>query len=117
MARDRPSPYGNPGRFFTVARGPVPRDRCMAMGTRSDARMAPEGPNPTMTEPPHSIGQSARTTPVSQASLRRLLRVIIIVVLLRDACFAGNVRLGLRLRVSGVIVCCCVARSPFGIMF
>ena len=36
MARDRPSPYGNPGvfcastrgRFFTVARGPVPRDRC-----------------------------------------------------------------------------------------
>ena len=26
MARDRPSPYGEGRRFFTVARGPVPRD-------------------------------------------------------------------------------------------
>ena len=26
MARDRPSPYGETGRFFIVARGPVPRD-------------------------------------------------------------------------------------------
>ena len=29
MARDRPPPYGE-GTFFIVARGPVPRDRCMA---------------------------------------------------------------------------------------
>ena len=86
MARDRPSPYGNPGRFFTVdpfgirrarttvsyrvrarrgtgprptvirdvfftvARGPVPRDRCMARGTRSHARVACEGPSPTVTQ-------------------------------------------------------------------
>ena len=48
MARDRPSPYGNPGRFFTVARGPVPRDRSMARGTRSDARVASEGSRPTV---------------------------------------------------------------------
>ena len=54
--------------FFIVARGPVPRDlstfaenarspvttevccsdRCMARGTRSDARVASEGPRPTM---------------------------------------------------------------------
>ena len=27
MARDRPSPYGKESRFFTVARGPVPRER------------------------------------------------------------------------------------------
>ena len=32
----------------TVARGPVPRDRCMARGTRSDARVACEGPRPTV---------------------------------------------------------------------
>ena len=25
-----PKPYGNPGRFFIVARGPVPRERGMA---------------------------------------------------------------------------------------
>ena len=30
MARDRPSPYGNAHRFFTVARGPVPRERWSA---------------------------------------------------------------------------------------
>ena len=30
MARDRPSPYGRGGAFFTVARGPVPRERSMA---------------------------------------------------------------------------------------
>ena len=30
MARDRPSPYGEGVAFFTVARGPVPRDRWIA---------------------------------------------------------------------------------------
>ena len=61
MARDRPSPYGKVGVLSaargrlrsgdrklqtekatvldTVARGPVPRDRCMARETRSDARV------------------------------------------------------------------------------
>ena len=34
--------------FFIVARGPVPRDRGMARGTRSHARVACEGPSPTM---------------------------------------------------------------------
>ena len=48
MARDRPSPYGEEGVFFIVARGPVPRDRSMARETLSDARMASEGPRPTM---------------------------------------------------------------------
>ena len=54
MARDRPSPYGEVP-FFPVARGPVPRDRCiarartMARDTRSDARVETcEGPRPTM---------------------------------------------------------------------
>ena len=53
MARDRPSPYGA-GAFFIVARGPVPRERwiprarAMARGTRSDARVASEGPRPTV---------------------------------------------------------------------
>ena len=39
-------------RFFIVARGPVPRDRWMARtlarGTRSHARVACEGPSPTV---------------------------------------------------------------------
>ena len=52
MARDRPSPYGEGGAFFIVARGPVPRDRWdargMARGTRSHARVACEGPRPTV---------------------------------------------------------------------
>ena len=48
MARDRPSPYGEGAAFFPVARGPVPRDRCMARGTRSHARVACEGPRPTV---------------------------------------------------------------------
>ena len=54
MARDRPSPYGEGMAFFTVARGPVPRDRwiararTMARETRSHARVACEGPSPTM---------------------------------------------------------------------
>ena len=30
MARDRPSPYVKGRRFFTVARGPVPRERWIA---------------------------------------------------------------------------------------
>ena len=30
MARDRPSPYEKGHRPWPVARGPVPRDRCMA---------------------------------------------------------------------------------------
>ena len=47
MARACPSPYVKGWRFFTVARGPVPRDRCMARGTRSHARVACEGPRPT----------------------------------------------------------------------
>ena len=38
--------------FFTVARGPVPRERwmtrTMARETRSQARVACEGPSPTM---------------------------------------------------------------------
>ena len=34
--------------FFIVARGPVPRDRCMARETLSHARVASEGPRPTM---------------------------------------------------------------------
>ena len=53
MARDRPSPYGEKGCVPPpVARGPVPRDhwdaRGMARDTRSDARVASEGPRPTM---------------------------------------------------------------------
>ena len=40
--------------FFIVARGPVPRERwsarAMARGTLSDARVASEGPRPTMKE-------------------------------------------------------------------
>ena len=51
MARDRPSPYGEVP-FSTVARGPVPRERwiarAMARETRSHARVACEGPSPTM---------------------------------------------------------------------
>ena len=51
MARDRPSPYGE-GAFFIVARGPVPRDcwmtRAIARETRSPARVACEGPSPTV---------------------------------------------------------------------
>ena len=52
VARDRPSPYDErKALFFIVARGPVPRDRwsarAMARGT-SDARVACEGPRPTM---------------------------------------------------------------------
>ena len=39
-------------RYFIVARGPVPRDhwgdRSMARETRSDARVASEGPSPTV---------------------------------------------------------------------
>ena len=34
--------------FFTVARGPVPRDRCTARETRAHARLACEGPSSTM---------------------------------------------------------------------
>ena len=44
---------------LSVARGPVPRDRCMARGTRSDARVASEGPSPTVTVK----GQMARDRP------------------------------------------------------
>ena len=51
MARDRPSPYGEGGFSPPVARGPVPREcwsaRTMARGTRSQARVACEGPRPT----------------------------------------------------------------------
>ena len=51
IARDRPSPYGE-GAFFIVVRGPVPRDcwmtRAMARETRSHARLASEGPSPTV---------------------------------------------------------------------
>ena len=59
MARDRPSPYGETGRFFTVARGPVPRDRfrprkagalgchtCMRAGFPRDRWMARDRPSP-----------------------------------------------------------------------
>ena len=54
MARDRPSPYGEGQAFFIVARGPVPRERwsararTMTRETRSQARVAGEGPHPTM---------------------------------------------------------------------
>ena len=51
LARDRPSPYGE-GAFFPVARGPVPRERwiarMLARETRSPARVACEGPSPTV---------------------------------------------------------------------
>ena len=40
MARDRPSPYGVRHPFFTVARGPVPRDRSV------DRSMARDRPSP-----------------------------------------------------------------------
>ena len=49
MARDRPLALREGAAFFTVARGPVPRDRCMARETRLPARVETcEGPNPTM---------------------------------------------------------------------
>ena len=53
-----PAPYGEDNAqgclreartpHVTVARGPVPRDRCIARGTLSHARVACEGPRPTM---------------------------------------------------------------------
>ena len=52
MARDRPSPYGEGDCFFTVARGPVPRDRCVARdrpapyGIRYGFSMARDRPSP-----------------------------------------------------------------------
>ena len=45
MARDRPSPYGMRGVFFTVARGPVPRDLSLSPGIRRGT-----GPRPTAEE-------------------------------------------------------------------
>ena len=42
MARDRPSPYGEGGAFFSVARGPVPRDRWGVRGMARD-RPSPYG--------------------------------------------------------------------------
>ena len=36
MARDRPSPYVKERRFFTVARGPVPRECWIARGMARD---------------------------------------------------------------------------------
>ena len=40
MARDRPSPYGEGGRFFIVVRGPVPREFSV------DRSMARDRPSP-----------------------------------------------------------------------
>ena len=72
MARDRPPPYDEGGRAAaknapgTVARGPVPRERwsarTMARETRSDARMASEGPRATKkTPPPHPTNDDVST--------------------------------------------------------
>ncbi len=46
--------------FFFVARGPVPRDRSRARGTRSHARVACEDPRPTVT-PRYARFQTAHT--------------------------------------------------------
>ena len=47
-----PRPTMKEGRFLIVVRGPVPRDRwiarMLARETLSDARVASEGPSPTM---------------------------------------------------------------------
>ena len=52
IAGDRPPRYGCGARLpFTVGRGPVPRHRSIAGETRSDARMASEGPRATVVEP------------------------------------------------------------------
>ena len=48
VACEGPRPALKGAVLATVARGPVPRDRCMARGTRSDARVACEGPRPAL---------------------------------------------------------------------
>ena len=55
--------------FFVVARGPVPRDRGRARGTRSHARVACEGPRPTVT-PRYARFE---TTPPGSPTLSELL--------------------------------------------
>ena len=51
-AGDRPPRYGEKKRHVTVGRGPVPRRAAIAGETRSDARMASEGPRATGTSRP-----------------------------------------------------------------
>ena len=63
IAGDRPPRYGLQGRLrFTVGRGPVPRHASVREGlageTRSDARMASEGPRATVSRAaPFSVGR------------------------------------------------------------
>ena len=84
MARDRPSPYGEGGRFFTVARGPVPRektprnpvargpvprDRWIARVLRWTQAWRGTGPRPTMKRRlPHN--RSAGACPPRSPDLR-----------------------------------------------
>ena len=60
-ARDRPPRYDKKRRPFTVGRGPVPRHRSRhptrAGETRSDARMACEGPRATIKNVPLTVGR------------------------------------------------------------
>ena len=66
--------------FSTVARGPVPRDRWdargMARGTRSHARVAPEGPRPMIKYRFFSVarGPVPRERPVGEPSRSRCLK-------------------------------------------
>ena len=58
-AGDRPPRYGMRGRLrFTVGRGPVPRRAAIAGETRSDARVASEGPRaPVSRAAPFTVGR------------------------------------------------------------
>ena len=52
MARDRPSPYARGRRFFTVARGPVPREHWIARTMARD-RPSPYGEGQAFFSPQH----------------------------------------------------------------